>query len=124
MMILTKQTKTLTRSIDTKIINIFFVYFLYIFFVFITILGKIQKKIYAHTFIEYQQKAKFKELPALFAEYIPKAEMHAVSNNLKVEDYTPASVFIKWDEEKEESESARAQKPTRCYGRERHYGSQ
>jgi len=64
----------------------------------------IQKEISAQTFIGYYQKAKFEELPALFAEFMPKAGMHAASNNLKAEDYTPASVYIKWDEEKGETE--------------------
>ena len=64
----------------------------------------IQKEISAQTFIGYHQKAKFEELPALFAEFMPKAGMHAASNNLKSDEYTPASVYIKWDQEKEETE--------------------
>ena len=63
-----------------------------------------QKEMPAQTFIGYHQNAKFEELPALFAEFMPKAGMHAASNNLKGEDYTPASIFIKWDEEKGETE--------------------
>ncbi len=64
----------------------------------------IQKEKPAQTFIGYYQKAKFEELPELFEEFMPKAGMHAASNNLKPEEYTPASVYIKWDEEKGETE--------------------
>lgn len=63
-----------------------------------------QKEIKHQNFIGYHQKAKFEEVPALFAEFMPKAGMHAANNNLKEGEFTAASVYIKWDEEKGETE--------------------
>ena len=58
----------------------------------------------AQTFIGYFQKAKIKDLPALFQEYMPKAGMYASQNNLNFGDYIPAAVYTKYDEEKGETE--------------------
>jgi effector-binding domain-containing protein len=43
------------------------------------------------------------DLPKLFAEYMPKAGMHAM-NTLKYGEFTPAAVYKSWDEEKGETE--------------------
>ncbi len=57
-----------------------------------------EREIEAQTFIGYFQKAKIEDIPSLFQEFMPKAGMYAAKNNLKSEDYTPASVYTKYDE--------------------------
>jgi effector-binding domain-containing protein/uncharacterized protein YndB with AHSA1/START domain len=54
-------------------------------------------------FIGYHHIAKMEDLPKLFAEYMPKAGMHAMST-LKYGEFTPAAVYKSWDEEKGETE--------------------
>ncbi len=63
-----------------------------------------QKEIPIQNFIGYFNKAKLEELPSLFQEYMPKAGQYAAENNIPPSDYTPAAVYIKWDEEKGETE--------------------
>ncbi len=68
-------------------------------------LGEIsQKDIEAQTFIGYRQKASFEEVPALFAEYMPKAGAYAMSSNLVYGEFTPGAFYLNWDEEKGQTE--------------------
>ncbi|WP_420574389.1 SRPBCC family protein [Kordia sp.] len=57
-------------------------------------------------FIGYYQKttteATPEEMTSLFMQYMPKAGQYAAVN--KLEDYTPGSLYTKWDEETKEAE--------------------
>jgi effector-binding domain-containing protein len=60
------------------------------------------------TFIGFKQNTSteitHEEMTALFMANMPKAGMHAVNNGLVLGDYTPGSVYTKWDEENKEAE--------------------
>ncbi|NQY27865.1 MAG: SRPBCC family protein [Flavobacteriaceae bacterium] len=60
----------------------------------------------AQQFIGYKQVCKIdhEAITKLFMEFMPKAGIHAAAQKLADTDYTPASVFTKWDEEKGEAE--------------------
>ncbi len=60
----------------------------------------------AQQFIGYKQVTKIDHdaMTKLYMEFMPKAGMHAHAQKLAPEDYTPAAVFTKWDEEKGEAE--------------------
>jgi effector-binding domain-containing protein len=60
------------------------------------------------TFIGFKQNTStevtHEEMTALFMANMPKAGMHAVNSGLVQGDYTPGSVYTKWDEETKEAE--------------------
>lgn len=60
----------------------------------------------AQQFIGYKQACKIDHelMTKLYAEFMPKAGMHATAQKLTHTDYTPGAVFTKWDEEKGEAE--------------------
>ncbi len=62
----------------------------------------------AQKFIGYLQKtstnASYEEMTKLFMEYMPKAKNYANSKQLGDTDTTPASVYIKWDENTKQAE--------------------
>lgn len=58
----------------------------------------------SQNFIGYFHQAKITDLPKLFAEYMPKAGMHAAKNKANSADYTPGAIYTKWDQEKGETE--------------------
>jgi len=60
------------------------------------------------TFIGFKQNTStditHEEMSALFMANMPKAGMHAMNSGLVQGDYTPGSVYTKWDEDNKEAE--------------------
>ncbi len=70
-------------------------------------LGNIStKELPAKTFIGYQHKIKIdhEEMTRLFLQDMPKAGMYAMKSGLKKGDFTPGSVYSKYDEDSGETE--------------------
>lgn len=65
-----------------------------------------QQELTAKKFIGFYQKtttdAAMEEMTELFMKFMPKAGMYAAKN--KLEDYTPGTLYINWDEETGEAE--------------------
>lgn len=60
----------------------------------------------AQQFIGYRQSIKIDHdaITKLFMEFMPKVSMHAEALKMKEEEYTPGTVFTKWDERTGEAE--------------------